>query len=184
MDMNMFGVIIWICLIGLHLIWYGNLYYDSLIYLFINIHLVFHVPPLPRFAMCWDFFNECWIGHGFTWADTKPPPTNFQGEVDRGQGPQSSTLGQPPKNKSEIFKSQPNKCCLIRLTLKKTIALASLKAACPYNPYWVHFILKVQNPIYLSIYTCVWVCVVHACPQFHWVNKQSIGISFPKWNRQ
>jgi hypothetical protein len=84
-------------------------------------------------------------------ANIKHLPTNFGG----------SLLG--------TFLTPTENCCPPHPTSKNTIALAFLKAAWLQIPYWVHFTLKVQNPMY-----------VH----FHLINKQLIGISLSRCHRQ
>jgi hypothetical protein len=49
-------------------------------------------------------------------------------------GPQSGTSGQLHK-KFIIILILTENCCPLRSTSKNNIALAFLKAACPYNPY-------------------------------------------------
>lgn len=55
------------------------------------------------------------------WEDVKLPPTNFSVEVDSGMGSRMS-------KEIHIFLVPTENCCPVRPTLKKTIALALLKA--------------------------------------------------------
>ena len=58
--------------------------------------------------------------------------------------------GQLPLQKNLIFYTRL-KIATHLPDFEQTIALAFLKASCPQIPYWVHFILKVPNPIYILI---------------------------------
>ena len=60
-----------------------------------------------------------------------------------------SLSGASVPQRSRDFVDQPENHCPPRPTSQKTIALAFLKATSPQTPYWVHFISKVQNPIYM-----------------------------------
>jgi hypothetical protein len=81
-------------------------------------------------------------------VDAKPPLTNFQGEVDRGRAHDPAPSGIPHITNLFFFILTKN-CCMLHPTLKNKIILALLKVVCPCDPYLVHFIFKVQDPIYM-----------------------------------
>ena len=57
--------------------------------------------------------------------------------------------GQPPVLKKLKLSGPARKLLPAGPISKKFIALAFFKATYPYISYWVHFTLKVQNPIYI-----------------------------------
>jgi hypothetical protein len=79
--------------------------------------------------------------------DVKLSPTNFLREVDLGRGSR-------PSRKSK-FSGPDWKLLPTHPTSKKTIALAFMKATYSQIPYWVHFTFKVQNPIYIYMFTAI-----------------------------
>ena len=69
------------------------------------------------------------------------PPTSLSEEVDSGRA------AAPQRNRD--FLDLPENFCPPCPIFKKIIIFAFLKVTSPQIPYWVRFISKVQNPMYM-----------------------------------
>ena len=128
--------------------------------------------------------------------DIKFPPWTFQGRNIRA--------GVAACLENQDFLDPPENCCPFA-RLQRNHCHCILEAHLSQIPYWVHLPFKVPNPIYicsLPLNTTSWQpwsilgqrAHIHAGTHvralsfilfhFHWVDKQLIGISFSKWNRQ
>ena len=81
----------------------------------------------------------------FRKEDVKHPLTNFLECWNRARA------AAPPKNRN--FLDRTKNCCMLARFQKNSLLLHSWRPPTHKTPYWVHFILKVPNPIYM--FTCI-----------------------------